>query len=459
MSLKKPSVTLSQTSHSDKYVRPLVRPWRLAISQDTMWRLLLLSTLGPMFSGVLLFHMGGFVVGLPHLLLGVAASTVFLNTRRVNSRLVLICVAITSIQIYHALVSGFAVESEWRESFAQFVTYTTCFFLLTGFEMDHKTSMRAASWTMKLGIFLGGISILQFILFMFGVPAYLPDIWQTGMANPFSLRFRVAGFVPAFGFASEPSLHAIGLATLLACLLFFGALGFIPNKQMWILSIITLLGAIVVSLSLTGFVLAGVLILTSILFQRSLRRFVFILLVIGMGFGMIAGDIVATIQSRLLRVTQGVDNSAQIRIVGAVRLLFTSPSSFETFVFGTGLGMETRELSGYQAIYDEVTLRSLNLSTVKIHNIVTVVKVLQGWIGIVWYIILLWKILQPLTSKFRLYSPLFVFVFLYQFSSGYYLAPFLWPMLALMFVLRRLPLQSDSNQVNIPIAVNQLDWK
>jgi len=459
MSLIKPSVTISQTSHSDQYARPFARPWRLSISQDTMWRLLLLSALGPMFSNVLIFQMGGFAVTLPHLLLGIAAATVFLKSRRVNSRLALICVVMILIQICHALVSGFVVELEWRNSFAQFVTYTTCFILLTGFKMDHNTSMRAASWTMQLGIFLGGINILQFILFGFGVPAYLPDMWQVRGLDPFGVTYRYGDFRPAFGLATEPSLHALGLVTLLACLLFLRGMGFVPNRRMWILSIITLLGAIVVSFSLTGIIIAGTLILTSLLFLRAARRLAFILFIVGMAFGIFAGGIVDPIRSRLQRVSLGADNSAQVRVVGAVRLLFAPSSSFETFVFGTGLGMETRELGVYQGIYSEVSLRSGEWDVIKIHNILTVVKVLQGWIGVVLYIILLWKILQPLTRKFRLYTPLFVLVILYHFTSGYYLVPFFWSMLALMVVLRRLPFQSESNQVHRPTAASQLNWK
>jgi len=411
-----------------------------------------------MFNGVLLFRMGSFEVTLPHLLLGVATVSVFVSSRRVNSRLAFICVAMILIQVCHALISGFIVESEWWKSFGQFVTYSTCFILLTGFKIDRNTSIRAASWTAKLGIFLGGISIIQFILFTFDVPAYLPDTWRvSGVFDPFAATYRYGGFSPAMGLATEPSIQALGLVTLLACLLYFGGIGSVSNRRVWILSVITLLGAVVLSFSLTGIVLAGALILTSLLFLRVGRRLVLILFMIGIGLGIFGGGIVDPIRSRLLIASQGADNSTQIRVVAAFRLLFAPSSSFETFLFGTGLGMEMRDMEVYQAIYSDVSLRSREWDSIKIHNIFTAVRILTGWIGLLLYIILWWKVLRPLTKNFGLYTPLFAFVFISNFASGYYLTPYFWSMMALMVALRRFPLRHKSKQTDRLTTAGQLN--
>jgi hypothetical protein len=344
-------------------------------------------------------------------------------------------------QIYHALVMGFITETEWLKSFLQFVMYIICFIILASFRIGGDGLFQSSLWISKLGIFIGAIGIVQFVFLQFGVPAYLPDAWRaSGKFDPLSATYRYGGFAPAIGLATEPSVFAIGLTITLAILLFLYSARMVVNKKLWVIAVIALLIAVVLSFSLTGIIIASILMFAFLFFVPTARRFIPILALVTIVFSLVGGDIWAPVYHRLLRANQGMDNSSLIRVAGATYLFWAPSTNFATALLGTGLGREQQELDAYRQIYDRVSLIAEDRNEIKIHNLFTVVKVMQGWIGLLLYWALLWTILQPLTRKFRVFIPLFVIAVLLQFASGYFLVPFYWSLLATLAILRKTPL-------------------
>ena len=147
-------ITTSEFSNAERSYSPRKRQTR-ASANTTIWLLLLLSALGPIFSDVLLLRLGGFAFTLPHLLLVVATAAVFGDGRRINERFLAIWYTMVMVEIFHALVAGFAADSEWRKSFSQFIAYGGCFVLLTSFRLDRATLRAVAPWTLKLGVLMG----------------------------------------------------------------------------------------------------------------------------------------------------------------------------------------------------------------------------------------------------------------------------------------------------------------
>ncbi len=410
--------------------------------RDIMWQFLLLSAIGSMFGDLLLFRVGDFAITFPHfLLLCTVIINIVLVPKAVNRNVTILCISMIVIQVYYAYFLFFLVEREWWNSFIQFIVYTSCLVLLTSARIDGELLPKITLWTMKLGIWLGSLSLIQFVLLQFGLPAYLPDFLRVGSIDPLGdITARYGGFAPAFGLATEPSLHAMGLATLLGCLLFFGGVMTISNRFMWIISVIVLVGGIVVSFSLTGIIMAGVLLAISVVFQRKVRYLAMVLILAVVLLGIMQGNIIEPILSRLQTVSDGEDSSAQVRVQYSIQLLFSQSSSIDLSLLGTGLGMESRELDLYQDVYyQERNLDSGSSDRVTTHNIFATVKLLQGWIGLALYLWLLWEILRPNKDEPRRFIPLLVLTLLFNFASGYYLTPYFWSFNALVFLLRRLP--------------------
>ena len=411
----------------------------MLISQDTLCRLLLLSASGILFNNILIFRTHGFAVTLPHLLLAMTTGATLLKKHRVDYRLALIFIIMILFEICHAIGSGFMSDSEWQKSFALFAVYGTCFIILTKFNLNRNTLIKCAPWIAKLGIIMGGVGILQFILFGIGVQASIPEGWCVRSLTPIGKLIRHGGYRPAIGFATEPSYYAIGLITLLVCLFFLYNSSLINNKRLYWGSVFILLVGVLCSFSLAGIIILVILLAGLLFFTNRIKKVVFITVIIFsilFGIGQSIG-IFDSIASRLQKTIQGLDNSAQIRVVAAIRLLFAESNSFETFMFGAGLGMEDREQSIYFSIYEDTTIRSFNQNSIKIHNIITAIKFFQGWLGIILYGIMLWIILLPLAGKYNTFLPILIFFVLFHFSSGLYLNPVFWSFLALVTLLRR----------------------
>lgn len=417
------------------------RPRKGLLSETMAWRVLLLSALGPAFSNILIYRLGDFVVTPSHLLLILAIISILRQKRRHEFGLIFPVVTMLLLDGYHAVVSGYVGEVEWLKSFIQMLTYSTCFIFFASFRSSEDTLKKIAPWAMKLGIFLGGIIILQFVLLGFDVLAYVPQDWAVKTLDFTESTLRYGGVTPAIGLATEPSYCALGLVTLSAFLLFLHNNNLVQDQKLFLASLSILFGGILTTFSLTGVMIAIMMLLGWLVIQRRVRLIFSALLTITV-IGIVGANIgvTAPLQARFQRALMGVDNSAQIRIVAAVQLLFARSTSFENFTYGTGLGMETRELDTYLNIYREASLRSLARDEVKIHNILTTVRFFQGWLGLALYSLLLWVLLLPRSGQQAAFFPVLVFFILYHFASGLYLSPSFWSMIALMALLRRIQL-------------------
>ena len=410
----------------------------------------MLSAIGSIFSDVLLFRWNGFAVTIPHLLLAMTTGMVIFRRKRFDYRLAFIFILMVLVEIIHAIAVGFAMSSEWHKSFAQFIVYGMCFVALTKLKLDRETLAKSAPWAMKLGIFIGGLGVLQFILFRIGVSAYLPEGWRVRSLDILNSSGRYSDFSPAVGLAMEPSYYAIGLVTLLAFLLYLKRFQIINANKLYFISVIMLILGVYFSFSLTGIIISSVLLIQQLFSSRNIIKAIFILAAI-ISFLWIPGlkiGLIEPIQSRLQRVVQGLDNSALIRVTAATRLLFARSSSLETSVFGTGLGMEDREKQVYLSIYEMTSLAGFNRDEVKIHSIITSIKYFQGLLGLIFYGALLWIILQPLAGKYKAFFPILVLFVLFHFSSGLYLTPIFWSSLALVTLLRRATLANALEREN-----------
>ena len=398
-----------------------------------------MSAIGSIFSDVLLFRMNGIAVAIPHVLLAVTTGMALFARKRIDYRLAFIFALIVLAEIVHATAVGFVKSVEWQKSFAQFLAYGLCFVALTKLKPDRETLARSAPWAMKLGMVVGGLGVLQFILFRMGVAASLPEGWSVRSLDVSSLSGRYGGISPAVGLAKEPSYYAIGLAALLAYLFFLKRLQVINNKKLYFISVVMLMSGVYLSFSLAGIVISFLLLIQQL---YSSRNIIGVLLMIAaiMSILWIPGSqigLIEPIQSRFQRAAQGLDNSALMRVTAATRLLFARGSRLETSVFGTGMGMEDREKQTYLSVYGMTTRAKFNRDEVEIHNIITIIRFLQGWLGLILYGAMLWVIIKPLAGKYKAFLPMMLFFLLYHFSSGLYLSPIFWSSLALVALLRR----------------------
>lgn len=430
---------IPQPNSVGAYSASVERPRHGILAKSITWRLLLLTALGPAFSNILIYRLGDFVVTPSHLLLVFVTILILQQQSRLRLKLLLPIGMIWLLEIYHTVVVGHIGEIEWLKSFVQMLVYSTCFVIVASFRLDTVVLKKTAPWAMKLGILLGCISILQFaVLLLFGIRAYIPETWAVRPIDFRDFTFRYGGFAPAAGLATEPANYALGLVTLLVYLLFLNDNALLHNRGLFWTSLSVLCGGILVTFSLTGVIVTAIILLIWLWIQRKARTVFWVLFIIAIisTVGTTIG-ILDPVQSRLQDALLGADNSAQVRVTAAVRLLFAAPTSFENFAYGTGLGMEERELTTYLDIYRETSLRSIVSSEVKIHNILTAIRFFQGWLGVGLYGMLLWTILLPKMGKWTKFLPVLVFFILYHFASGQYLTPGFWSLLALMALLRR----------------------
>ena len=99
--------------------------------------------------------------------------------------------------------------------------------------------------------------------------------------------------------------------------------------------------------------------------------------------------------------------------------------------------------SNYRTLMAITYGRLLGYYRTEIHNIITYIKVTQGWMGVVLHFALLLAVFRPLGIKdWPLYAPLFITVLILHFASGYYLVSSFWASLALFVVLRGADLEA-----------------
>lgn len=410
--------------------------------QDGILLLLLLGASGLALDNIMIFRLYDFAITVPHLLLILATVLVILAKRRYDRRLVLTFLVMLLLEVYHSLVAGFWYEAEWHRSFAQFILYGTCFVLLAGIQLDLKTLQRNVSWTIALSFLMAGIGIIQFILLQQGINAYWPAAWSPSAFDPIAASFRYGGVLSALGLATEPSYYAIGLVTLLGYLLFLDNCGLVSNARQFMWAVLALLGGISVSLSITGYLVACVVVLGWLISRRKSRFVPILISMIAVMIG-VSTEVLQPVLGRFQQILLGSDNSTQVRIIASLKLMFTRPVDFEFFSFGTGLGMEARDITTYGQIYTENSLRGDWWDQFKVHNILAVVRFLQGWVGLIAFCIMLWIILRPGAGKNKEFLPMLLLLILLLFAFGIYLSPIFWTLLAFLAVIRTAQLNSE----------------
>lgn len=399
--------------------------------------LIVISAAGLFFSDLSLFRIGDFVVTPYHILFPLAAVLSLLSFQAPPyawSRRLRIWLFMLLVELMHVIVVGYVTDSEWQRSMAQFLVYSFSFIAVTRVRLKQKELSVLGVWTARIGIVLGIGGVIQFILFWFGLPAYLPVQFRVGsIFDPLIDTYRYGGFSPALGLALEPSYYAIALCTLLACVLFFNRAGML-NRQLYTVTLVSILSGILVSYSLSGIIMAFVLLSFSLYTSTGKRVLILIVLCV-LGWVLFGLGFTAPIRERLVRAIGGGDVSTLMRVSASLKLLFSNTSSLEMALWGTGLGLEYREYETYMRVYLQVMPRDIILDQIKVHNIFTVIKLFQGWIGIVLYSIMVWFSMRPAMKARHIYVPLIVFFLIYHFSIGLYLAPAFWSVFALMVVL------------------------
>ena len=430
-------MSLSAQSDSRTIISPQVSSsTKTAI--NVLPKLLMLSAAGLFFGDIAIFSVGGFIVTPYHLLFPLtAALAVSPSKQPQDSQVALfgfwLFMALT--ELAHVTWAGYITEPEWLRSFAQFLVYSLSFLVITRKKLRRTELVSLGPWVAKLSIVLSATGIFQYILFIFQIPAYLPDEFRarSGFDPLFSTRY--GGFSPAIGFATEPSHYTLALCVLLACLLFFVQIGILKGRLQRI-SIAMVMAGVLVSYSISGVIISIALLIFSLIIPG--RKRIFLVSVIGFFLWLLLTlNFTQPIVERFSIVAEGQDASSMMRVVASIRLLFANSSRLETMLFGTGMGLEAREYETYVQVYTQAIPRYLALREIKVHNIFAVIKFLQGWVGLLIYGIMIWLSLRPAIRAWRLYIPLFVFFFAYQFSTGLYLTPAFWSTYALMTVLWR----------------------
>lgn len=396
--------------------------------------LLILTTLGPYYSDVLLVRVAGFPVTLVHLLLALTTLSILLHARRIETRLLPIVCAMLFLELVHALFFGLAPEMAWMQSMVQFGLYLLAFLVLAGLRLNRQDLSGINASVRKTAVLFSGIGIIQFVLLNLGISALLPAPIRVGNYNPFE-ELRTGGFTPAIGLATEPSYYAIGLVALLAYVFFLENVNDIHGRRASWFPVGLLLGGIAVSFSMTGIIAAAVLVSAQIMFSRTVK-IGYVVIAGAAILILVANGVAGPIQARLGKVVRGSDNSALIRTVAPIRLLVNVPDDLEILLLGTGLGMEERNAEEYYQIYEDVSLRDIDSPGIKIHNILSANRYFVGWLGMLLYLALLARLTRFTSGYWREYLILLVFLVLFQFASGLFLYPSTWATLALLAVFR-----------------------
>lgn len=435
----RPSVSAFPVDRPRYSVRP-AKQQRTSSRRIIATALLLLSVLGYLYNNFAIWRFSIFTLDLSHLLLVLAvAASLFLATRP-DPQIVIIWIGFMAMELMHALLFDLASDVEWIKSVAQVGAYSLAFVIISGFKLRYQDLVGLRRVAVTLTLFLGGFAILQFsLLNTIGVDLSIPEAWRsTTYAIAFE-DYRYVGVARAQGLSREPAELAFGLAILLSFVIFLRQNQLIEGRVALIAVLVALVG-IIVTLSPTGVLTVAAIILGTWFVSRSTRssQRLYSLVVILLVFFVV---LVTPLGQRLNSIMQGSDVSSLVRTAAPIRLLLNMSDSAEFLVFGTGLGLESRNIQTYLEIYQPLVPWELR-GEIRIHNIFAVIRFQQGLLGLFAYLALLWMVLRP-TDKtallpLRNLTPVIVLLVMFVFSSGYYASPMHWSLLAFVAVLRRL---------------------
>jgi hypothetical protein len=403
-----------------------------------------------LINDIVVLRLSNFTLTLDFFILPLAASLiVFTQNFYISKKLSFICFIAISLEFIHAVISGFANETEWLKSFSLLVISISCFVIVSSFKMDYSSLLIANRRLIKISIFICIIFLVQFVLIQLGLPFYLPKSSSAVFSYYSSgITYRYGGFIPAFGLSQEPSHQGLALTILLSYLCFSLNINTIHprDRKLCYFAIATILVSVFISYSLSSII--NTLLITStflicwlrfvsLSFAKIIKKIFFVFVTVLLLIFYVQSDYAQPIFDRFSLASQGKDNSTNVRLGNSTNFFWNSSPDLDRFFVGTGLGKQQLEQKTYTS--------SFNLNSdaeVQAHNVFTTVKILQGYIGVIIYTAILWVCTRPLTSNFLLYLPLYLAVFSFHFSTGYYLNPTLWSLLALMFILRNINLKN-----------------
>jgi len=402
--------------------------------------LLVAGALGQLFNNIALLRISeSFAVTVPLLILGVAAALAFFTPvpSPADDTPVILAVVLIGWQIFVGLALGLVTNREWIQPFGLLLIYALCFASVARLAITPEDIGWAVTTAAVMIIVFGSVGIVQFVfLNLFGVVLALPEAFSAVPWNPLIDIYRTGGVLRPAGLSYEPSTFSIALSFALVLLMLLTSVFSFRNRQLLLVSVVFLLTASLLTLSLSGWAIAVPALGVSVLNAR-FRRFAIPLLIIVTAvviWALYAG-VSTVVTDRLDTIAAGEDESANVRVLAALALLVHPPQDLAHFFTGTGLGQNPE----FAAMMDEVYLRRFGITEPFIHNIFTVVRVTQGWVGMVLHFVLLFAVLRPDVRRNReFYLPMFVMVFALHFASGFYLDPTFWSILALLMVLRRL---------------------
>ena len=412
--------------------------------------LLLLSAAGYLFNNVAIWRLPGFTVDASHILLVLTTVACLITSTYPDIRIVLIWVAFIWLELLHALLFNLSTNMEWIRSVAQMTVYSLAFVIISGFKLRQQDLMWLGRPATKLAWLFGGFAMLQALLLnTIGVDIGIPVEWR---ATTYAVAFgdyRYQGIARAQGLSREPAELAFGLVVLIAFMVWLNQNKLVARRSA-LIAIVIALGGLIVTLSPVGLVAATAILLGSWLVSRS-DLSSWGVSVLGAIALLLVAYFVTPLNNRLSMVIQGTDVSALTRVEAPFRLLVHIPDNLEFLLLGTGLGLEERDIQTYLDIYQPLIPWTLS-GEVRIHNIFAIAKFQQGILGLATYLALLWAILHPTTGlrtserrRFGLKDlmPMIILIVMYFFSSGYYVSPIHWTLLAFVAILRRVDWSSD----------------
>ncbi|MCX7789013.1 MAG: hypothetical protein N2378_00090 [Chloroflexaceae bacterium] len=420
--------------------------------------LLVAAALGQLFNNIALVRISeSFAVTLPLLILGAAAALAFFTPvpRPADDTPVILAVVLLGWQIFVGLALGLVTDREWIQPFGLLVIYALCFASVARLAITADDIGWAVTTAAVMIIVFGSVGIVQFVLLnFFGVVLALPEAFSAVLWNPLIDIYRTGGVLRPAGLSYEPSTFSIALSFALVLLMMLTSVVSSHNRKLVLVSVLVLLSASLLTLSLSGWAIAVPALGVSVLNAR-FRRFAIPLLIVVTAvviWSLYAG-VSTVVTDRLDTIVAGEDESANVRVLAALTLLVHPPDNVAHFFTGTGLGQNAE----FAAMMDEVYLRRFGITEPFIHNIFTVVRVTQGWVGIVLHLILLFAVLRPDVRRNReFFLPMFVMMFALHFASGFYLDPTFWSILALLMVLRRLDARHPESAPALRVSPRRL---
>jgi O-antigen ligase len=404
---------------------------------------LIFTAVGLIYSDVLIFRVAGFAVTLVHLNYLITTLVAIFLIKRINIRIAILAIGFFLLELCHSLMFKLISHPEWQKSFFLLFVYIFFFCLIASVDVDLIAFLKIETLIRILAVAFSGIGIIQFFLFNNRIDFTLPKNLRAMNYDPFA-EIRSGNFIPVNGIASEPSFYATGLVTLLGILIFFDSYKIVGKKLTFAVSLSVLIG-IICSFSASGIIAVCLILFISYFKESNFRKIKLIILLVTVGCFLMVSGVSEPIKDRFEKIFSGSDNSANIRVESAMRLLFMIPDNVEYFLLGTGLGMEDRDKKSFNRIYNEKRDLNSTIREIKIHNIFTAIRFLQGWLGVVLYTCLLWAALRIPYKKYKKSFVLFTLLAVLHFTSGLYIYPTTWATLGLVTILRKEQLAYDKN--------------